>query len=137
VKFHKFFMVAPLVLVTSLLLATTSKGVYADTPASRLVTVSYYGNGDNDECGKNRPCHGSFTACGQVFNKNHITVANKTLPCGTPVRFCTSNKCVVAKVTDRGPFVKGRQFDLSLGAARYLGIIEQGVARVKATVLGG
>ncbi|MBP6881459.1 MAG: septal ring lytic transglycosylase RlpA family protein [Candidatus Pacebacteria bacterium] len=132
-----FFRVAPLVLITSLTLAITSKGVYANTLANQLVTVSYYGNGGKDECGRSRPCHGSLTACGDVFNKNHISVANKSLPCGTPVRFCTNGKCVVAKVTDRGPFVRGRHFDLSLGAARYLGIIEQGVAKVKATILKG
>lgn len=130
-------MVAPLVLVTSLLLAITPKGVYASTLANQLVMVSYYGNGGKDECGKGRPCHGSLTACGDVFNKDHISVANKSLPCGTLVRFCANGKCVVAKVTDRGPFVKGRYFDLSLGTARYLGIIKQGVAKVKVTVLNG
>lgn len=135
-KLVQFFAVAPLVLITSLSLAITSKGVYANTSTGKLVMVSYYGNGGRHECGRNRPCHGSRTACGEVFDKNDISVASETLPCGTPVRFCHNGKCLVAKVTDSGDFEKyGRKFDLSLGAARYLGILEQGVARVKATIL--
>lgn len=130
-----FLRMAPLVLVTLLLLATTSKGVYANTLTGNLVTVSYYGNGGKHECGRNRPCHGSRTACGDVFNKDGISVASETLPCGTPVRFCHNGKCLVAKVTDSGNIEKhGRKFDLSFGAAKYLGILDHGVSRIKATI---
>ncbi|MCA9357873.1 hypothetical protein KC902_01290 [Candidatus Kaiserbacteria bacterium] len=45
------------------------------------------------------------------------------------------SRCVVAKVTDRGPYVEGRSFDLSYGAARKLGIVEDGVARVMARII--
>lgn len=130
-----FFRLAPLVVVTSLLLATTPKGVYAANLIGSEAVVSYYGNGGQHECGKNRPCHGSQTACGEAFNMHQVSVAHKTLACGTPVRFCHEGKCLVAEVTDRGPYVKGRSFDLSLGAAKRLGITNRGVARVMVAVL--
>ena len=53
----------------------------------------------------------------------------------TEVQFCYGSRCVVAKVTDRGPYVEGRSFDLSYGAARKLGIVEDGVARVMARII--
>ena len=134
-KSLSFFKVALLALVTLLFLATTSKSVYAMTKKDGIVTVSYYGNGDHRECGKNRPCQGARTACGEVFRMERVSVANKTLPCGTRVRFCHEGTCIVARVNDRGPFIKGRTFDLSVAAAHRLGIIEQGVAKVHATVL--
>ncbi len=135
-KVSMFFKVVLLALVTLLFLATTSKSAYAMTQKDGIVTVSFYGNGDRHECGRNRPCHGSLTACGQVFNKNHVSVASETLPCGTPVRFCHEGTCLVAEVTDRGKFERlGRKYDLSYGAAKKLGIVEQGIAKVRATVL--
>lgn len=104
-------------------------------PQVMHVEVSHYGGGGPDECGKGRECHGSRTACGQVFDMYDISVAHKTLPCGTKVKFCNGSRCVVAKVTDRGPYVDGRSFDLSYGAARKLGIIQEGVAQVMARIL--
>jgi rare lipoprotein A len=118
-----------------LLLATTPKGVYAAIATGSEVAVSFYGNGGQHECGKNRPCQGAQTACGQMFNMYKVSVAHKTLACGTAVRFCYEGKCLVAPVTDRGPYVKGRSFDLSLGAAKRLGITKNGVTRLKVAVL--
>lgn len=110
--------------------------VTARSVGGKEVVVSYYGAGGKHECGKNRPCHGSLTACGQVFNKNHVSVASETLPCGTAVQFCYEGKCLVAEVTDRGTFERfGRKYDLSFGAARKLGIVQEGIARVRATIL--
>ncbi|USN89260.1 MAG: hypothetical protein H6780_03725 [Candidatus Nomurabacteria bacterium] len=104
-------------------------------PQVMHVEVSHYGGGGPNECGKDRECHGARTACGQVFNMYGISVAHKSLPCGTEVQFCYGSRCVVAKVTDRGPYVEGRSFDLSYGAARKLGIVEDGVARVMARII--
>ncbi len=58
------------------------------------------------------------TACGP---KEPIGVANKTLPCGTRLRICNGSACEVAVVDDRGPFVAGRELDLSAGAKAAIG----------------
>lgn len=77
------------------------------------------------------------TASGSPFNRDALTAAHRSLPFGTRVRVTdlTSTKSVVVRITDRGPRVRGRVLDLSLGAARSLGIADRGVVRVQAEVL--
>jgi len=65
--------------------------------------------------------YGNRTACGQTLTYNTIGVAHKTLPCGTKVRFRYRGRMAVAKVIDRGPFVGGREWDLTGGLKRKLG----------------
>ncbi|EGV28745.1 rare lipoprotein A [Thiorhodococcus drewsii AZ1] len=81
--------------------------------------------------------NGRRTASGQVYNKNRLSAAHKTLPLGSKVRVTDTRtgRSVVVKVNDRGPFVKGRIIDLSRKAARELGIVKRGVARVELKVL--
>jgi rare lipoprotein A (peptidoglycan hydrolase) len=122
------------IITTYAIVAFIPSTVYSSSNSNDQVTVSYYGGGGPNECGKNRPCHGSRTACGQKFNMYGVSVANETLPCGTKVEFCHEEKCLVAEVTDRGPHVSGRKFDLSWKAAKLLGI--SGVAFVEARILG-
>ena len=77
------------------------------------------------------------TASGSSFNRDALTAAHRSLPFGTRVRVTatTNNKSVVVRITDRGPWIRGRVLDLSLGAARNLGITDRGVAQVRAEVL--
>ena len=77
------------------------------------------------------------TASGSSFNRNSLTAAHRKLPFGTRVRVTdlASSKSVVVRITDRGPWVRGRVLDLSLGAARSLGITDRGVAQVRGEVL--
>ncbi len=77
------------------------------------------------------------TASGSSFDRNLATAAHRTLPFGTKVRVTdlATSKSVVVRITDRGPRVRGRILDLSLGAARDLGITDRGVAQVRAEVL--
>lgn len=77
------------------------------------------------------------TASGSPFNRDSLTAAHRSLPFGTRVRVtdATSSKSVVVRITDRGPRIRGRVLDLSLGAARSLGITDRGVVRVHAEVL--
>jgi rare lipoprotein A len=79
------------------------------------------------------PYHNRQAADGSVFDQNALTAAHRTLPLGTFVRVTNlaSGQQVVVKITDRGPFVAGRSLDLSLGAARAIGIERLGVARVR------
>ena len=77
------------------------------------------------------------TASGSPFNRDSLTAAHRSLPFGTRVRVTdlTSSRSVVVRITDRGPRVRGRVLDLSLGAARSLGITDRGVVQVHAEVL--
>ena len=81
--------------------------------------------------------HGNKTASGQIYNKNKLSAAHKTLPLGSKVRVTDvrTGKSIVVKVNDRGPFVKGRIIDLSRRAASDLGIIKKGITPVKVEVL--
>lgn len=70
-------------------------------------------------------------ACGGRFNPHAMTAAHRTYPCGSRVRVTASNgRSVVVTINDRGPFVKGRIIDLSLAAARQIGMTKSGLTTV-------
>ena len=77
------------------------------------------------------------TASGELFDSNALTAAHKVYPFGTMLRVTNpaNGRSVVVRVTDRGPFKKGRALDLSPRAAKELGIEQQGVAALKIEVL--
>jgi rare lipoprotein A len=79
------------------------------------------------------PYAGRKGADGTVYDQNALTAAHLTLPLGTMVRVTnlTNNESVVVKITDRGPFVRGRIIDLSLAAAKATGVYRAGVVKVK------
>ena len=85
--------------------------------------ASYYSNG----------LHGRRMSNGERYDRNAFTCAHRTLPFGTRLRITNprNGKSVIVRVTDRGPFVRGRVVDLSYAAARELGTIASGVAYVK------
>ncbi len=62
-----------------------------------------------------------------------LTAAHRSLPFGTKLRVTNlrSHRSVVVVVTDRGPFVRGREIDLSFAAAEKIGMVEEGLAQVK------
>lgn len=76
-------------------------------------------------------------ANGEYYNPNKYTAAMKTYPFGTKVRVKNkeNGKTVDVTVTDRGPFAKNRVIDLSVIAAKELGILKCGVAQVEITKL--
>ena len=80
---------------------------------------------------------GRQTANGERFNPNGLTAAHRTLPFGTKVRVTNTRngKSVVVRINDRGPFIGGRVIDLSLGAARIVGMTTSGVVKVSYSVL--
>ncbi len=80
---------------------------------------------------------GTQTASGERLSDKALTAAHRSLPFGTRVRVTnTSNsKSVVVRITDRGPFIKGRIIDLSLAGAKRLGMIDAGVVPVRVDVL--
>ena len=68
---------------------------------------------------------------------NALTAAHRTLPLGSRVlvRNLDNDRGVVVKINDRGPYIQGRDIDLSYGAARELGMVPNGLARVEITPL--
>ena len=80
---------------------------------------------------------GHRSANGEVYDGNSLTAAHRTLPLGTLLRVTnlSTNQSVVVRVTDRGPFVRGRVLDLSTAAARATGVYRMGVARVRMEVV--
>ncbi len=78
---------------------------------------------------------GEPTASGEAYQPERYTAAHKTLPLGTEVRVRYGGEAVEVVVNDRGPFVAGRDIDLSLAAAREIGLTAPGTAPVRVTVL--
>jgi len=92
-----------------------------------IMTASYYGE----------DFHGKRTSSGEIFDMYGMTAAHKTLPLGTvlKVTYIPTGRSVVVKVNDRGPFVPGRDLDLSYGAALKIGLVRDGVGKVKVAVI--
>ena len=81
--------------------------------------------------------HGRLTANGEKFNQNDLTVAHKSLPFNTYLKIINvkTQKSVIVRVNDRGPFIPPRSLDLSLVAARCIGGKVAGVIPYKATIM--
>ena len=88
--------------------------------------ASYYG----------KKFHGRRTASGERYNMHAMTAAHRSLPFGKMVKVThvKSGRSVKVRINDRGPFIKGRIIDLSYAAAKKLGMLSEGVARVNVRV---
>jgi rare lipoprotein A (peptidoglycan hydrolase) len=84
-----------------------------------------------------RKFHGRKTANGEVYNMYAHTAAHKTLPFGTVVRVTNlrNGRQAIVRINDRGPFVEGRDIDLSFRAAHDLGMVDTGVEKVRLELL--
>ena len=113
------------VVALCLALALVSSGLSAFE--AETGTASWYGPG----------FHGRRTANGEVFDKEAMTAAHRTLPFGTLVRVLNldNGREAVLRINDRGPFVRGRILDVSEAGARALGMVESGTARIRIEVL--
>lgn len=85
----------------------------------QVLTASHYGAES-----------GSRTADGSYFDGSQMIAAHRSWKFNTKLRVSYKGKSVVVVVRDRGPYIRGRQLDLSTAAARRLGMIRAGVARV-------
>lgn len=101
----------------------SKKQISSRTYASQIGEASYYSS----------RLEGRRTASGEIYRQNLFTCAHKSLPWGTRLRVTNleNGKSVVVRVNDRGPFVRGRIVDLSRAAARKLGILRSGHAKVR------
>jgi len=81
--------------------------------------------------------HGKRTSNGELYNQHTMTAAHKTLPMNTMllVKNIENGRKTVVRVNDRGPFVRGRIIDLSYKAAKFLGTVKKGTARVHIVAL--
>lgn len=95
--------------------------------AESIGTASFYGH----------ELAGRKTASGERFNPNGLTAAHRSLPFGTRVLVTNlhNGRSVVVRISDRGPFVRSRIIDVSLGAAKALGFVGRGTAKVKMAVI--
>ena len=102
-----------------------------DEAEVQLGLASYYGPG----------FHGEETASGETFDQRQMVAAHRKLPLGSVVRVTNleNGRQVTLRVIDRGPYGanyrKGTIIDVSKGAARRLGFIEEGLVRVRVEVL--
>jgi peptidoglycan lytic transglycosylase len=81
--------------------------------------------------------HGKPTASGETYNQHQLTAAHPSLPLGTIIRVQNeqNGRVVWVRVNDRGPYKKGRVLDLSRAAAERLGMVDEGTAPVRISVL--
>ena len=81
------------------------------------------------------PYHGRPTASGEIYNMNDLTAAHPYLKFGTKLKCSLGDRSVVVRINDRGPFIGGRDLDLSRAAAVALGMVGAGVAVVDVEVV--
>jgi rare lipoprotein A len=99
----------------------------AAVPArAETIVASWYGPG----------FHGKPTASGCIYNMYGMTAASRTLPLGTVLEVRYDGATVRVVVNDRGPYIHGRDLDLSRGAAARLGMVDIGVAPVHVRIVG-
>ena len=81
--------------------------------------------------------HGKLTANGEIFDMYGVTAAHKEFPFNTVVRVTNekNGKSLLIRINDRGPYIAGRILDCSFGAAKKLGFVGEGTAKVKIEVL--
>ncbi|CAA6822506.1 MAG: Rare lipoprotein A precursor [uncultured Sulfurovum sp.] len=113
-------------LIVLLLFAFTSP-IHAKNKKVQIGKGSWYG----------KKFHGRKTANGERYNMYAYTAAHKTLPFNTMVRVTNlrNKRSIIVRINDRGPYVRGRIIDLSYLAAKKLGYINKGVAKLKVKVL--
>ena len=103
--------------------AQPSLEIHGQPFATEMGVASWYGP----------PYAGRKGADGTVYNQNAMTAAHLTLALGTVVRVTnlTNGESAIVRITDRGPFVRGRIIDLSLRAAKEIGVYRAGTAKVR------
>lgn len=112
-----------------LTLVEGQREMYGVTPSATKISglASWYGG----------YFHGRLTANGEIYNKNELTVAHKSLPFNTYLQVTNlkTKKAVIVRVNDRGPYIPPRSLDLSQAAARCLGSELAGVVPYEAVIL--
>ncbi len=77
--------------------------------------------------------HGKLTANGEIYDQMAFTAAHKSLKFGTLLKITNprNQESVIVRINDRGPYIRGRQLDLSKAAALQIGLFDKGVQKVQ------
>lgn len=107
--------------------------ITAKPPAADLSLIEYEDLGTMKASWYGPGFHGRKTANGERFDQMAYTVAHKSLKFGTLLKITNpkNGRSIVVRVNDRGPYIEGRELDLSKAAAHELGLIKRGTARLK------
>jgi len=128
---HRWFLAVCMIVVLTGVLTSCKKKKKISVPprigATETGIASWYGH----------PYHGRRAANGEVYDMEKLTAAHRTLAFGTWVRVhnLDNGKRVEVRITDRGPFIRGRIIDLSRAAAREMEMIGPGLAKVRLEVI--
>ncbi|MBX9853126.1 MAG: septal ring lytic transglycosylase RlpA family protein [Cytophagaceae bacterium] len=114
-------------LAFSILSIIIGHNIYSQHAKTQTGMASYYAS----------KFHGKKTACGEKYDMYALTAAHNTLPFHTYVKVTNlkNNKTVIVRINDRGPHAKGRIIDLSKAAAEKIGLIQDGVGKVRIEVI--
>ncbi|MFH0933319.1 MAG: septal ring lytic transglycosylase RlpA family protein [Nitrospirota bacterium] len=117
-----------LISVFFFLLSSCASARYETDISPHYVLASWYGP----------DFHGRPTASGEIFDMNAFTCAHREYPFGSKLKvtYLSNDKTTSCLVNDRGPFIDGRDLDLSYAVARELGLIEEGVGAVRIEYMG-
>jgi len=117
-----------LLFIFPVLITSCTSAFYETYPESGYAIASWYGP----------DFHGRPTSSGEIFDMNAMTCAHRDYPFGTRLKVTnvSNNKAVNCLVNDRGPFVAGRDLDLSYAAAKKIGLIGQGTCKVSIEYIG-
>ncbi len=142
-KITKIFIVLALISVVGFTISTSeSKKTAGTTEESSLVPGSevsspielleYVDRGKMVASWYGPRFHGRKTANGEIYDQMAFTAAHKKFRFGTLLRLTNpkNERSIIVRINDRGPFIKGRELDLSKAAATELGIVERGVAKL-------
>lgn len=104
-----------------------------DSPAADRSLVEFVDMGNMRASWYGPGFHGQKTANGERYDQMSFTAAHKSLKFGTLLKITNpkNNKSVVVRINDRGPYIGGRDLDLSKAAALELGFVRKGVTKIK------
>ncbi|MBN2460641.1 MAG: septal ring lytic transglycosylase RlpA family protein [Candidatus Cloacimonetes bacterium] len=123
-----------------------TKGVDKRQVHQKYTTKTEVRNSDNYEKGNvyywvcsyyGSKFHGRQTSNGEIFDMYKLTCAHKNLPFDTILKVTNldNNRSVIVRVNDRGPFIEGRDLDLSYAAAEQIGLIKDGVKKLRVEIM--
>jgi rare lipoprotein A len=145
---YKFKVLLPLIMIFSIIGLTLSPTkseitnstlITTEIPIEEATSISQNVNLKYDDLGIMRASwygprfHGRLTANGEIYDQMGYTAAHKSLPFGTLLKLTNpkTNKSVVVRINDRGPYIPGRKIDLSKKIAMELGAFKKGIVQLK------
>ena len=119
--------------ITNKNISAFANSVEDGTSLPQNVNIKYHDMGMMKASWYGPRFHGRLTANGEIYDQMGYTAAHKNLPFGTLLKLTNTktNKSVVVRINDRGPYIPGRKIDLSKKVAMELGAFQHGVVKLK------